>query len=299
MGYLVLLGAGASYGSEHVHPYPPPLGNQLFNRLVESGHTAAKLPDELKCIFTDNFEKGMNKLCKDYPLYIMSFQRELAGYLAKFTPIKGNHYYRLLNILRHNRITYSSLNYDLLFELAAFHAGFNTIYSLERKNQHINLLKIHGSSNFWPAIQRSMFVNCQIYNSNPDGEDISAPITAVDQKEALHRSCHETSMSPAIAIFAEGKKVRVGARYVEKQLRMWQECVMKSSKIFIIGVMVHQIDKHIWDVLGCSKADIHYFGLCSDVENFNQWKHTHNKTNCYFHLAKFSESIDIIKRHTK
>lgn len=93
MTNLVLIGAGASYGSGSVEPYPPPLGNGehgLFSKLELAGGVAAGLPDKLKALFRTDFERGM----ADYYEYadgnIMAFQRQLAGYLAQFKPSADN-----------------------------------------------------------------------------------------------------------------------------------------------------------------------------------------------------------------
>ena len=40
MAVIVLLGAGASFGSVGVKPCPPPLGNNLFDALVDMGGVA-------------------------------------------------------------------------------------------------------------------------------------------------------------------------------------------------------------------------------------------------------------------
>lgn len=60
---------------------------------------------------------------------IMSFQRELAEYLASFIPTGSNVYIDLINSLGRNRVIYSSLNYDLLFEMSAASLGLHTYYS--------------------------------------------------------------------------------------------------------------------------------------------------------------------------
>ena len=60
---VILFGAGASYGSEHVFPNPPPLGGQLFNVLrrdspLDWGTITGSLRDE----FEVSFERGMGAL---------------------------------------------------------------------------------------------------------------------------------------------------------------------------------------------------------------------------------------------
>jgi len=78
---VVLLGAGASYGSEESCQNTPPLGDKLFERLVEQGGIAAQIPDEIKTLFREKgFETGMAEYYIHSEYNIMRFQRELAHY---------------------------------------------------------------------------------------------------------------------------------------------------------------------------------------------------------------------------
>lgn len=292
MAVVVLLGAGASFGSVGVEPYAPPLGNGLFNDLVERGGVASTLPQYIKQLFEANFEVGMAEYFKYSNGNIMTFQRELAYYLASFEPTDSNIYLNIINELSCQRVVYSSLNYDLLFELSAAKLGIITNYSSKYEKGKVRLLKIHGSSNFWPdmptgTIGTTSFSNC--------GIDIMAPIKPLNQIETINKCKQEKGIAPAIAMFAEGKAVRVSPDFVQIQYRMWKEQVNKSSSIFIIGVRVHEVDEHIWSILGNSKAKVTYFGFDSDEAEFKQWKINNNKNNAYFYNSDFKNSVQIIK----
>ncbi|HHR0987291.1 TPA: hypothetical protein ACS29V_003316 [Klebsiella oxytoca] len=296
MSYLLLLGAGASYGSVDTSPYCPPLGNKLFEHLEAEGGIASTIPPEMKTTFRDNFEKGMALFFDTYPVQTMQFQRELAGYLAKFTPGINNIYFKLLRKIEPANFIFSSLNYDLLLECCSFHSGYPPYYAIDNnyKPKHIKILKIHGSSNFWYDkrvcnISDSTFSNGYIC-------DIELPIVPVHQKEAISRAKTENSMAPSMAIFAEGKSVRVSDSYVKWQYEQWVESVKKSSKIFIVGVRVHIVDAHIWEILGQADAEVHYFGFKTDKPEFDEWTNQSNKENAFFHEANFENAVDIISR---
>lgn len=293
MAVVVLLGAGASFGSVGVKPYSPPLGNGLFNDLVERGGVASTLPQYIKQLFEANFEVGMAEYFKYSNGNIMTFQRELAHYLASFEPTDSNIYLNIINELSCQRVVYSSLNYDLLFELSAAKLGLFTTYSSEYHQGGVRLLKIHGSSNFWPDIPTGMLKNCNFYNSGI--ADIQAPIRPLNQIDTINKCKQEDSVAPAIAMFAEGKAVRISPDYVQNQYEMWKEQVNKSSNIFVVGVRVHEIDKHIWSILGNSKAKVTYFGFDNDRAEFSQWKINNNKKNAYFYNSDFEKSVQIIK----
>ena len=90
MSIVILMGAGASFGSGDTTPDVPPLGKDLFPQLENAGGIAAELPEDIKQIFRDNFEKGMASYYEEVRGNTMGFQRELAHYLAQFRPGPGN-----------------------------------------------------------------------------------------------------------------------------------------------------------------------------------------------------------------
>ncbi|AGQ92443.1 hypothetical protein M634_13240 [Vibrio parahaemolyticus O1:Kuk str. FDA_R31] len=298
MAVIILLGAGASFGSGGVEPYAPPLGNELFGELEKLGGEAAAIPSNIKKTFKENFEAGMAEYYEYTNGDIMSFQRELASYLASFQPLDDNIYLQLIKALPRQRVIFSSLNYDLLLELSASKLGLTTNYSTRHNNKSIRLLKIHGSSNFWPDIPPGIDIRGAKF-SGSKGADIETDVKPLNQVQTLQKCSTDTHLSPAISMFAEGKQVKVCSEYVKYQYDMWLEQVKKSSKIFIIGVRVHQIDEHIWKVLGECKATITYFGFPKDSIEFDEWKASHGKKNAYFCTSDFKNSIETIKARAR
>lgn len=294
MAVIVLLGAGASFGSKKALPHTPPLGNKLFDDLVARGGIAARLPKEIQNKFRLSFEDGMLEYYKTTNGNIMTFQRELAHYLARFSPLPGNVYIKLIKSLNRSRVIYSSLNYDLLFEISAGYCNLNTHYTSNNHVDGVRLLKIHGSSNFWPDIPTGTIVGCTFMGSGR--ADIQAPIRPLNQKQTIYKCLQEDSVAPAIAMFAPGKQVKISPDYVENQYAMWLDAVKIASKIFIVGVRVHEVDTHIWGELGKVKGSVHYFGFKGDKHEFFQWKTHSVKHNAFFHDSDFENSVEIISR---
>jgi len=296
MAAVLLLGAGASFGSGDVQPHRPPLGNGpdgLFARLETTGGQAASLPSELKELFRDDFEKGMAKFYEYADGDIMRFQREMAAYLAQFTPGKANTYIRLIRTVGPRRAIYASLNYDLLFELAAGSLSLNTYYSIEPVITGVRLVKPHGSSNFWPDIPVGTLRNCTFKGS---GADVQAPIRPLSQQETLYRCGAEDSLAPAIAMYAENKAVKISPDYVERQQELWKAAVATASRIFVVGVKVHNADAHVWGELAKARAPVTYFGREWDREPYEYWKKATAKKHAYFIETTFDGSIGIIGR---
>jgi len=227
----------------------------------------------------------------------MRFQREMANYMAEFVPGPGNAYVRLIQELGITRCILCTLNYDLLIELSASHLGYKTAYTSAQSPGRLRLLKPHGSCNFWPhmpgvTIRKSTF-------KRSGRADIQAPIQPLNREETRNKCVTEDSVAPAIAVYAEGKPVKISPDYVEEQQRMWAEAVAAASKVCVAGARIHPPDSHIWTPLSTTHADIFYFGLETDRESFGRWKEASKKRNVYFVESDFSSSIPGISQRMK
>jgi hypothetical protein len=297
MASVVLLGAGASFGSEKLSQNTPPLGDKLFERLVEQGGIAAQIPDEIKTLFREKgFETGMAEYYRHSGGNIMRFQRELAHYLASFSPSQESAYVQLINTLGTRRFIYCSLNYDLLFELSAAYLQLNTTYTAKRIKGEVSLIKPHGSANFWPYTS-DKFTRCTFINAGP-GADFQAPIRPLNQIDTINQCLNQDSLAPAIAMYAEGKAVRVSPDYVEEQQQQWIMSAKLAKRVFVVGVRVHLIDHHIWGTLAETKADVIYFGFPNDKQNFDGWKTAFKKKNACFVQSDFFQSINYMRSRT-
>lgn len=294
MTRVVLLGAGASFGSVDASPSVPPLGNGLFDALASRNGLAASLPDNLKATLRTNFEAGMAAFYEYSDGDVMRFQRELAHYMAEFVPGPGNVYVRLIRELGITRCILCTLNYDLLIELSASHLGHNTAYTTAPSPGFLRLLKPHGSCNFWPHMPGVTIRNSTFRRSGR--ADIQAPIRPLTREETLSKCVSEDSVAPAIAMYAEGKPVKISPDYIEEQQRMWAQAVTAASRVCIAGARIHPPDSHIWTPLSTTKADVFYFGLAGDHESFGTWKETSKKRNAYFVEANFSVAVPEISR---
>lgn len=255
---------------------------------------ASRVPDHIKTLFRSDFEKGM----KEYYVYrkgnIMAFQRELAAYLAQFRPAPGNVYEQLIQRLRGERVVYSTLNYDLLFELAAAGLGLNTAYDRQNQRGDLCLLKIHGSCNFWPYLPGNVFRGLNIEGTG-NGAAVEAPVRPLGYEETLRRCNEDDSFAPAIAMYAEGKAVKICPEYILKIQSEWESVVAEAQQIYVIGVRVNASDSHIWAPLGRTAAALTYFGLKGNEQDFGVWRDEIQKRNASFSEATFSNAIDRIR----
>ena len=289
MPTLVLLGAGASHGSEPDRSNKtPPLGDRLFEELCKLGGIASRLPEDFKTIFEQGFELGMWAFNNRMNVGLQAFHREMSSYLADFAPTPDSHYIGLLKLLRSRNVIFSSLNYDMMLEEAAFALGMNVSYGLDRHLNTIRLLKSHGSINFWPEFPSEAFEYNLISNC---GAALSAPIRPVDREAAKHRCLAETTFSPAISMYAKGKKVSVCPGFVQKQQDMFSIACRRAARIFVVGVRVVSEDSHIWGPILNSGADVTYFGNEADEVELRVWADAGKRKNVNFINGYFDKAI--------
>lgn len=294
---VVLLGAGASFGSRDATPKTPPLGNALFAELEQLGGVAAQLEDDLKAQFKENFEIGMAAYASK-PNEIAPLHCELASYLAQFLPGPNNTYRRLVRELGISRVIYCSLNYDLLFEEAAAGLGFNVIYDDHRPTPHsVRLIKPHGSCNVWPD-----FGSLRIGKLTSIGSvvDVDAPVRILSRDQILEWCRSGRGFSPAISMYAEGKQVKVCPEWVAQQQNLWSAAIARATNVFIVGVKVHQADLHIWDAIGRCTARVVYYGYSDqDRAEFADWKNFYSRKSAFFVQADFENSVTDMRLRLK
>ena len=93
---VILLGAGASFGSGEVSPKPPPLGADLYpvlRRLFPA--VWGTLSDEQDRELQNDFEAGIQRIGKDNPHALPPLQRAMASFFFDFYPGTSNIYRQL------------------------------------------------------------------------------------------------------------------------------------------------------------------------------------------------------------
>ncbi|WP_447809113.1 hypothetical protein [Pseudomonas putida] len=296
MARLVVLGAGASFGSENCKESVPPLGDQLFKKLEERSGIASKIPEEMKQLFHRDFESGMAEFVSKYTSHAGAFQRELALYLSSFKPSPESLYYRMLDIFGYNS-TFATLNYDLILERAGIEKGLALRYDIEYSSRTISILKPHGSANFWPDVPLGMFKGCLISSSYPGAADVSAPVRPLSPDDAYERCRLDDSLSPAMSMYAKGKHVRSCPEFVSYQQHLFKCACERATTIHVIGVKVVPEDNHIWEPIARSSARLVYFGSAADEVLFNGWRFKSKRRNALFVGAYFDRALAWLKEN--
>ena len=260
MKITLLFGAGASYGSGACHPHTPPLGNNLFTELEKHGKAFSNLSAHNKKIFIDHgFELGMASLPNDSRI-LNPLQKEIALYLSKFTIKPENAYVRFFSKLKLllPSITIATLNYDILIEQALGYIGIPTDYNFPPKNNHINILKPHGSSNFLldidqcPRVSGLTLIDCQSFY---DGFPTKA-VQSHDEVKAWCSDIRSSDFSPVLALYEKGKRVVVNNTLIKEIQDNYANAISSSDLVVLVGVKYIEHDEHIWKPLENNKTNL-------------------------------------------
>lgn len=299
MSTVFFFGAGASYGSLDCTPHKPPLGCQLFYELQKAGGVAASIHGQLADLFRREFEGGMNVFFQKRESDITTFLKDIAQYFLQFEPGQNNLYIKLIKALKDTNegIIFSTINYDLLLDLAALKSGLRVDYMEKSvKTKSLLLFKIHGSCHFLPDLKGLQFGNVQIQGFKTY---LEAPVKCANSREEVIEFCKKQPFAPAIALYARPKHLPYCRDFIEKLQKNWQLEVQGAKRIFIIGVSVNLEDEHIWQPLAKSNAWLGYIGGKSDQEKFTKWATKNNKKQVGTIARTFKDAIPLIAKHMK
>lgn len=294
MSSVFLFGAGASYGSGPCHPYPPPLGTQLFSALQALGGVAATVNEELAQLFFRNFEEGMDAFWLTRNTSTTELLREMARYFVQFEPLPGNCYLELFSILGGTRkkAVFATTNYDLLIEHAICQSGLLIAYTgLPVSARNVPVLKIHGSCNFLPNLKPRQISGIAFDLSESKGGAIleTGVRVAKSAQEVLQFCDTEDSVAPALAMYSPSKQVLFCRGFVQEQQDALLHALNEAARVYVIGLRVHVIDEHIWGPLSKSKVPLYYVGF--EPEDFASWVTSNKRSNAYVLSDSFRNAL--------
>ena len=274
---LVLFGAGASYGCGNVYPNSPPLGGGLYLELQKSyPRSWGNLPQVLETKFNMNFEDGMGEIWYKYSTAIPALMKHMSLYFCQFNLLDNENLYsqffKNLDDDVFEQCIFSSLNYDVLLEIALSKLAKQINYFESNPTGGIPVWKLHGSCNFIPKNLSAQGI------SFTRGIVFDAGITAVSPKEAIQFSLSDSSLYPSMCLFMENKPTQISQSTISAIQKNWQNKVSEMKKILIVGVRPLMKDSHIWKALTETKAEIGFIGSESE---FNKWSASRKQNDKY------------------
>ena len=257
MNSIILFGAGASYGclAETV----PPLGSDLFAELLKFDDQWEGLPSDLKEAFANDFEQGMELAYIKVPNRVSQLQRSMARFFARFSST-SNLYVEFANRLkrsnRHHDILVTTLNYDRLLEQAFRHVGLSpSIIGIQPESapDRMPICFPHGC---WNLFCESVFGTAgNVFFDARSVRTNGSVRLEVNQNKIAHEHSHN-AFPPVMSYFEPSKHTTSGHDFIQKQRGEWRDACARADRIAIVGVLRRPSDRHIWDPLTHSCAEI-------------------------------------------
>lgn len=300
---LFLFGAGASCGAGGIIPETPPLGDELYGRLVATFpetwgcFSKEKQFKEIHDIFiqTKNFEKGM-ALVRNLPDYIY-YWNAVAIYFVRFrisTP-NTNSYCQLTDKyysdIKSQKIILSTINYDCLLDCAI--SRLNPEFTYWGNGPGIKILKIHGACNFLPDIgglQGTTKINL-IWPATS-----KIPIKAFGKLDEIEKVINRDNIAKGIPVamrlYTADKDIIGGGQELELIQKEFESYIAKVKMVIVIGVKPNPEDRHIWGHLKNIAGKIFLVGGKIECENWAE-KYRPKDQNVWLE-STFAQALPII-----
>jgi len=265
---LILFGAGASHGSD-THGTPP-LGPNLFTALVQwSPATWGALAAPWPSRFQTDFEDAMAKLIAA-GIFAAPLQWSMASYFFKcFTASDSNVYIRLLrDILASEKdVNLATLNYELLLVQAAQRVGMRlNCGSSKRSGSELPLCLPHGSS-----MLKCVGITATGSISFSGGISTGGTVSTMSNVQEFDQERNTNVFPPVMSYFEPNKFTVSCANFIDANRRRFAQLATDASRLAIVGVNVHPIDRHIWDPISKTSATCFYLGGSAGGQKYSTW----------------------------
>jgi len=256
MSEVVLLGAGASYGSVRSGARPP-LGKDLYAALSKVSPLWQNLPRAAVQAFqgSGQFEQGFGWIRANCDERSIPLLRDMALFFLSFRPRPDNLYVPLLQGARkRSNVQLATLNYDLMIEHCMMHL-FNVIVHGPSERGDLGVLKLHGSPNLVPKLGGAQFTDCSF--SNNGGSAVSSNVYSwMEPDKAVSWIQSQQSLAPCMALYEAGKYVPIGGNAVGAVQAQFRQAVSTAAKIYVAGTSYQAHDVHVWNPIIESGAKI-------------------------------------------
>jgi hypothetical protein len=263
MRIAILFGAGASFGSGNVNPYPPPLGANLYADLAEQfPQSWGSLPSEIAEVFEKNqFEEAMVAIWATPSALVQQLLIDMTIYFSRFRAgaTRSDCYSQLIDVLTTTRLCRSTgiatLNYECVFDEIMARAGRSPTYLAPKPTARQSVLwKLHGACNLLAPIE--------IYNSTMVSVShyYEGPIEVYPLDRIGEKYGGGYSMPAAMSLFAKGKHTPVASNFVGIARDHWAQWVRRSDVSIIIGAHPNYGDAHVWSPIIEGRSLVWYVG---------------------------------------
>jgi hypothetical protein len=274
---IVLVGAGASYGAFDNPSLRPPLGGELFSKLVAAfPESWGSLPNKVAAEFRTEdagFELGMAAL-REEAEHTQAALIDMGTFFASFRLLPGvNRYLALAKLLEFRepdvQFSFGSLNYETYLEQSLGRAGRQVLYwgepPLDSEGPFIRVVKPHGSCNFVVDTGTNTFINFRVVGGQTYIS--GAPLKVVPLDNVVKGP--STGFPSAMSLYAPGKPDLVCPEFVSRFRADWQSAVTGADAILVVGARpMLGSDPHVWVPVTDSSSPVGLVG--GDAESLRQ-----------------------------
>jgi hypothetical protein len=270
MANLLLLGAGASFGSDTIGT--PPLGAQLFEALCLFNPPGwGALPPQFAPRFRADFEGAMAEFGEAHPHSVAPLQRAMAAYFFNFVPRGANLYAQLAQRIGAARWpgAICTLNYERLLELSIGSAGVQPVIGcVTTPGRTLELCLPHGCCHIFCEGARGVAdaVSFAAFGVTTDG-----PVIVVSDPQQHRQRIGQDAFPPVMSYFEPNKRTTAGASFIAAQRGRWRELAAQADKIVAVGIQVRAHDDHIWGPIAQSRAELVYCSGATAGAEFRTW----------------------------
>lgn len=293
---VILLGAGASFGSGDVEPARPPLTPELLDNLSHFAPDLwGRLPDSLAVVFRDDFERGMVELGDTRPDLLPPLQRAMAAFFFEFVPGRQNLYARLASRLGAAKapVALVTLNYERLVQLALGAAHIRVNYGpTSPEDAAVEVCVPHGVCHLFSDGVSGVSGSVDIAGS---GVETGGIAVVIDDPGEFSRRVASDAFPPVMSYFNPEKSTTSGVNLILQHRRRFEELVEAAEQVAVIGVAVRPWDSHIWGPLARTHAKLTYCSGASAASEFVDWAEANRPGRKHHALATyFGEGFDDI-----
>lgn len=294
---VILLGAGASYGSDNAGI--PPLTADLFDELKRFNPIGwGNLPNSYAVELQDDFERGIIKISNERSHDLPILQRAMGAYFFSFRPKNTNLYYRLAQEIKNHSWdgALSTINYERLLEISLLAADMHPIIGVPTSNQ-IELNLPHGCCHLFCESTRA---NAGAVSFSGMKVRINGEIKVIGDRGEFQQRINNDAFPPVMSYFEPQKRATAGQSFLEEQRTRFKELVKNAERIVVIGVKIRPHDSHIWDPISDTNADFIYCSGVDERDMFIQWtnQYREGKNNDFkdgYWNEKFEEILSIVE----
>lgn len=258
------------------------------------------LSSEFQALLRCDFEAGMNKIAEERGHALPPLQRTMASFFFSFVPGKDNLYRKISQQIKEHEWDGAlvTLNYERLLELSLVLEGVPPyVGSPPPNNASIELCLPHGCCHIF----------CESVKGSAKGISLSGtsvstrgPVTVISDPAEFSRRIGSDAFPPVMSYFVPDKSTTSGVNFIESQRARYQELILNAEVVGIVGVAVRTHDRHLWDALANTNADVVYCSGPSAVPDFEDWAiENRGSRNSEPLPGYFSDCFDALCSHLK